>query len=177
MAGRIDPAAQSPRREFRCPPTALGLSRWNWVMAMPRESGGRVSLPSPPAGAEQAGSPFSVTGWKPILPPHRGVSRFPPPKHSFVQHSFVTLPLCLPLRALRLRVSFHSLLAGSNRLEACFPSSPAPGPVFRGAAAQGPAEHAVEKGNVGKPAIEGDLDDAPRRIREFVTGGLEPEFD
>jgi hypothetical protein len=28
-------------------------------------------------------------------------------QHSFVQHSFVTLPLCLPPRALRLRVSLH----------------------------------------------------------------------
>lgn len=56
------------------------------------------------------------------------------------------------------------------------PSS-APGPVFRGAAAQGPAKHAVEKGNVGKSAIERDLDDASRRIREFATSGLEPEFD
>jgi hypothetical protein len=31
--GAIDPAAQSPRREFRCPPSALGLSRWQ-----PREA-------------------------------------------------------------------------------------------------------------------------------------------
>ena len=63
------------------------------------------------------------TGWKPVFhdrleaypTPHRGVSRFPPPKHSFVQQSFVTLPLCLPLRALRLRVSLHSLPAGAEQ--------------------------------------------------------------
>ncbi len=50
---------------------------------------------------EQAGSPLSMTGWKPIL-------RIPS-------------PLRLPPRALRLRVSFHSLLAGANRQEARFP--------------------------------------------------------